>query len=131
MVPGTVLLQVLQNLVNLLGIPSSLNFAVMGGVILLGVIADQELQQRRAQMAAKRPGPSRRRSTVRMARSRRYRSSYCKFAVYLSRQLAHVRQMPRQRRRRRHGRATRCVRPPLPCGPRSCGCWCWRSARRA
>ena len=28
---GTVLLQVLQNLVNLLGIPSSLNFAVMGG----------------------------------------------------------------------------------------------------
>ncbi len=27
---GTVLLQVLQNLVNLLGIPSSLNFAVMG-----------------------------------------------------------------------------------------------------
>ena len=28
---GTILLQVLQNLVNLLGIPSSLNFAVMGG----------------------------------------------------------------------------------------------------
>ena len=38
---GTALLQVLQNLVNLLGIPSSLNFAVMGAVILLGVIADQ------------------------------------------------------------------------------------------
>ena len=34
---GTVLLQVLQNLVNLLGIPSSLNFAVMGTVILIGV----------------------------------------------------------------------------------------------
>ena len=51
---GTVLLQVLQNLVNLLGIPSSLNFAVMGGVILLGVIADQELQRRReARIAAK------------------------------------------------------------------------------
>ena len=51
---GTVLLQVLQNLVNLLGIPSSLNFAVMGGVILLGVIADQELQRRReAKIAAK------------------------------------------------------------------------------
>ena len=33
---GTVLLQVLQNLVNMLGIPSSLNFAVMGAVILLG-----------------------------------------------------------------------------------------------
>lgn len=39
---GTVLLQQLQNLVNLLGIPSSLNFAVMGGVILLGVIVDQQ-----------------------------------------------------------------------------------------
>src|SRR5665213_1470512 len=39
---GTILLQVLQNLVNMLGIPSSLNFAVMGSVILLGVIADQQ-----------------------------------------------------------------------------------------
>ena len=45
---GTVLLQVLQNLVNLLGIPSSLNFAVMGSVILLGVLADQQLSRRRA-----------------------------------------------------------------------------------
>jgi len=44
---GTALLQVLQNLVNLLGIPSSLNFAVMGAVILAGVIADQLLQRRR------------------------------------------------------------------------------------
>jgi ribose transport system permease protein len=43
---GTVLLQVLQNLVNLLGIPSSLNFAVMGTVILIGVVADQYLAQR-------------------------------------------------------------------------------------
>lgn len=48
---GTALLQVLQNLVNLLGIPSSLNFAVMGAVILLGVIADQILQQRSAAKA--------------------------------------------------------------------------------
>jgi ribose transport system permease protein len=39
---GTILLQVLQNLVNLLGIPSSLNFAVMGAVILIGVLADQQ-----------------------------------------------------------------------------------------
>ena len=39
---GTILLQELQNLVNLLGIPSSLNFAVMGGVILIGVLADQQ-----------------------------------------------------------------------------------------
>jgi ribose transport system permease protein len=45
---GTALLQVLQNLVNLLGIPSSLNFAVMGAVILTGVIADQVLQRRAA-----------------------------------------------------------------------------------
>jgi ribose transport system permease protein len=44
---GTVLLQVLQNLVNILGIPSSLNFAVMGGVILLGVLADRTLARRR------------------------------------------------------------------------------------
>ena len=43
---GTTLLQVLQNLVNLLGIPSSLNFAVMGGVILVGVIGEQMLQRR-------------------------------------------------------------------------------------
>ncbi len=43
---GTALLQVLQNLVNLLDIPSSLNFAVIGAVILLGVIADQLLKRR-------------------------------------------------------------------------------------
>jgi len=48
---GTTLLQVLQNLVNLLGIPSSLNFAVMGGVILVGVVADQILQRRAARIA--------------------------------------------------------------------------------
>ena len=40
---GAILLQMLQNLVNLLGIPSSLNFAVMGTVILIGVLADQQL----------------------------------------------------------------------------------------
>ncbi len=45
---GTVLLQVLQNLVNLLGIPSSLNFAVMGAVILIGVTADRLLHRRTA-----------------------------------------------------------------------------------
>jgi len=44
---GTALLQVLRNLVNLLGIPSSLDFAVMGAVILLGVMADQILTERR------------------------------------------------------------------------------------
>ncbi len=33
-------------LVNILGVPSSLNFAVMGGVILLGTLADQQLAGR-------------------------------------------------------------------------------------
>src|SRR3984885_2518768 len=58
---GTALLQVLQNLVNILGIPSSLNFAVMGTVILLGVLADQQLQRRREAaiaMAAQRGRPA-------------------------------------------------------------------------
>jgi ribose transport system permease protein len=45
---GTILLQVLQNLVNLLGIPSSLNFAVIGSVILLGALADRQLVLRQA-----------------------------------------------------------------------------------
>jgi ribose transport system permease protein len=45
---GTALLQVLQNLVNLLGIESSLNFAVMGAVVLIGVLADQFFQNRNA-----------------------------------------------------------------------------------
>ena len=51
---GAVLLQVLQNLVNLLGIPSSLNFAVMGSVILVGVLADQQFDayRRRRALAA-------------------------------------------------------------------------------
>jgi ribose transport system permease protein len=45
---GTALLQVLQNLVNLLGIPSALNFSVMGAVIFFGVLVDQVLRTRRA-----------------------------------------------------------------------------------
>jgi ribose transport system permease protein len=49
---GTILLQMLQNLVNLLGIPSSLNFAVMGSVILLGVLADQQVTRYRKQSTA-------------------------------------------------------------------------------
>ncbi|HVR65498.1 MAG TPA: ABC transporter permease [Verrucomicrobiae bacterium] len=55
---GTILLQVLQNLVNLLGIPSSLNFAVMGGVILIGVLADQQLMRYRRLRAAARAEPT-------------------------------------------------------------------------
>ncbi|MBR0554561.1 ABC transporter permease [Ciceribacter sp. L1K23] len=53
---GVVLLQMLQNLVNLLGIPSSLNFAVMGTVILFGVIADTQFRsyrERRRQATAR------------------------------------------------------------------------------
>jgi ribose transport system permease protein len=49
---GAVLLQVLQNLVNLLGIPSSLNFAVMGSDILIGVLADQQFASYRQRRAA-------------------------------------------------------------------------------
>ena len=45
---GTALLIVLQNLVNLLGIDSSLNFAVMGAVVLFGVLADQMFKNRSA-----------------------------------------------------------------------------------
>jgi ribose transport system permease protein len=44
---GTALLQVLRNLVNMLGIQSSLDFAVMGAVILIGAVLDQFLAARR------------------------------------------------------------------------------------
>ena len=44
---GVALIQVLRNLVNLLDIPSSLDFAVMGAVILIGVMADQIFTERR------------------------------------------------------------------------------------
>jgi ribose transport system permease protein len=37
---------VLENLVNLLGIKSSLTLAVMGTVVLVGVLADQYFQER-------------------------------------------------------------------------------------
>lgn len=43
---GTALLQVLRNAVNLLGIASSLDFAVTGAVILIGVLADQLVKNR-------------------------------------------------------------------------------------
>jgi ribose transport system permease protein len=50
---GTTLLLVLQNLVNLLGIPSSLNFAVMGAVVLVGVLTDQIFQRRAARKTSR------------------------------------------------------------------------------
>jgi ribose transport system permease protein len=49
---GSILLQVLQNLINLLGIPSSLNFAVMGAVIFLGVFVDQVIGRRKRKVPA-------------------------------------------------------------------------------
>jgi len=49
---GAALLQVLQNLVNLLRIPTSLNLSVMGAVILAGVLADQFFSQRRRRIRA-------------------------------------------------------------------------------
>jgi ribose transport system permease protein len=52
---GTALLQVLQNLVNLLGIDSSLNYSVMGAVVLVGVIADQLFQKYSAKRLAHQP----------------------------------------------------------------------------
>ena len=45
---GTTLILVLRNLVNLLGIPSSLDFAVLGIVILIGVVLDQLMKRRRS-----------------------------------------------------------------------------------
>ena len=50
---GAALLQVLQNLVNLLGIDSSLNFAVMGAVVLAGVLADQIFRNRSAKKTSR------------------------------------------------------------------------------
>ena len=54
-VMGAALLQVLRNLVNLLDIPGSLDFAVMGAVILIGAIADQ-LFGRRVRRTVARSG---------------------------------------------------------------------------
>ena len=45
---GAALIVVLRNLVNILGIPSQLEYVVIGGAILLGVFADEVLTQRSA-----------------------------------------------------------------------------------
>jgi ribose transport system permease protein len=50
---GTTLLLVLQNLVNLLGIRSSLNLPVMGVVVLIGVLVDQIFKERAAKRSAR------------------------------------------------------------------------------
>ena len=51
---GAALLQVLRNLVNLLDIPSSLDFAVMGAVILIGAMADEVFRRRAGRATAVR-----------------------------------------------------------------------------
>ena len=38
---GTALMQVLRNAIVLIGIPTQLEFAIIGGVILVGVFADK------------------------------------------------------------------------------------------
>ena len=48
---GTALLQVLRNMVNLLDVPSSLDFAVMGAVILIGAVADEVFGRRKRRAA--------------------------------------------------------------------------------
>ena len=72
---GATLLQVLQNLVNLLGIPSSLNFAVMGGVILVGVVGDRVLQ--RAGRRASPPSSGRQEETDMSTRRRAVATDLC------------------------------------------------------
>jgi len=67
---GAVLLQELQNLVNLLGIPSSLNFAVMGAVILAGVLADQQFNRYRERRRAAQAMEALNRETLRNTQER-------------------------------------------------------------
>jgi ribose transport system permease protein len=50
---GTALLQVLRNLVNILGIDSSLDYTVMGSVVLIGVLVDQIIRDRVAKRSAR------------------------------------------------------------------------------
>jgi ribose transport system permease protein len=77
---GVILLQVLQNLVNLLGIPSSLNFAVSGSVILIGVLADQEyadFRERRERLRRLAAGAGQRQTALMSRRAHHRRRSGC------------------------------------------------------
>lgn len=51
---GVAIIQILQNIVNLLGIPASLNYAIIGAAILLAVLADQKIKLG----IARKPGPA-------------------------------------------------------------------------
>jgi ribose transport system permease protein len=48
---GTAILRILQNLVNMWNIPSSLEYTVIGSALLLGAILDETLRRRRAARA--------------------------------------------------------------------------------
>jgi ribose transport system permease protein len=54
MVIGTAIIRVLYNAINVLGIATQLEYAVIGAVILLGVIADELVRRMGARRAAKR-----------------------------------------------------------------------------
>lgn len=54
-VVGVAVIQVLQNMINLLGIPSEYNDAVIGGVIFVGVLADQLIGARRKRKIVQPP----------------------------------------------------------------------------
>lgn len=42
---GTALMQVLRNAINMLGVPTQIEFAVIGAVILIGVVADEVVRR--------------------------------------------------------------------------------------
>ena len=44
-VVGAAVMQVLRNSVTLLGVPTQLEFAIIGGVILAGVVTDEVLKR--------------------------------------------------------------------------------------
>jgi len=50
---GAALIMILRNLVNILGIPSQLQYVVIGGAILVGVFADEMVTRRRLVRAAR------------------------------------------------------------------------------
>ena len=51
---GTALMRVLYNAINILGIPTHLEFAIIGAVILAGVVADELVKRFAARRRAAR-----------------------------------------------------------------------------
>lgn len=54
MLIGVAIIQILQNIVNLLGLPGALNYTMIGAVILLAILADQKIKLG----VARKPGPA-------------------------------------------------------------------------